>query len=159
MIKFNSIIKDALFVECVNKNILFEKDRIFCGHDFNHFLDTARIAYIIALEEDLKIEKEIIYIASILHDIGRFKQYEENIPHHIASHDIAKYLLDKYSFEEEEKIMILDAILNHRELKESNSPLNRLLYLSDKLSRNCYSCNATLECNWSDDKKNIKIKY
>ena len=37
-----------------------EKSRIFCKHDLQHSLDVARIAYILNLEADLKIEKEII---------------------------------------------------------------------------------------------------
>lgn len=159
MKRLNALIKDELYMECLDKIAICERDRIFCGHDFNHFLDTARIAYILSLEENLGFSKEIIYTSAVLHDIGRFKQYEENIPHNIASHDIAKQLLGKYFFEEAEIILILDAILNHRNLKENDNSLNALIYKSDKLSRNCFSCNAKKECNWNDDKKNLQIKY
>ena len=37
-----------------------EKERIFCGHDARHLLDTARLAYIEDLELSLGISKEII---------------------------------------------------------------------------------------------------
>lgn len=159
MKRLNALIKDELYMECLGKNSFYERDRVFCGHDFNHFLDTARITYIISLEEKLSFTKEIIYAAAILHDIGRFKQYEENIPHNKASYDIAKYLLEKYSFQEEEKTMILDAILSHRVLDKNKNSLNALLYRGDKLSRMCISCKATKECNWSEEKKNLQIKY
>lgn len=159
MKRLNALIKDELYLECLEKNNFYERDRIFCGHDLNHFLDTARIAYIIALEENLGYSKEVIYIAAIMHDIGRYKQYEENVPHNIASYDISRYLLEKYSFEKEEKVMILDAILNHRKLDKNEKSLNSLIYKSDKLSRNCLKCNAIKECNWTDDKKNLEIKY
>lgn len=159
MKRLNALMEDELYIECLEKNRFCERDRIFCGHDLNHFLDTARIAYIKALEEGLAFSKEIIYTAAILHDIGRFRQYEENIPHNIASHHIGKYLLEKYSYNEEEKTLILDAILNHRSLTDNENSLNRLLYESDKLSRMCFNCKATKECNWSDEKKNLKIRY
>ena len=36
-----------------------------------HFLDVARIGTIIALEEGLKIDREWIYAAALLHDCGK----------------------------------------------------------------------------------------
>ena len=48
-----------------------EKDRFFCRHTIEHFLDTARIMYIISLEEKLLLPKDIIYAAALLHDIGK----------------------------------------------------------------------------------------
>ena len=48
-----------------------EEERIFCIHDIEHCLDVARISYILALENDIKIDKDIVYGAALLHDIGR----------------------------------------------------------------------------------------
>ena len=60
-----------------------EKDRIYCHHGIGHLLDVARIAYIENLETQLGLEKEDIYIAALLHDLGRVDEYESGIGHHI----------------------------------------------------------------------------
>ena len=46
MERVNGILKDPLYRTCLSKIALFERDRIFCGHDMAHFLDVARLAYI-----------------------------------------------------------------------------------------------------------------
>ena len=117
----------------------------------------SRIAYMMVLEKNLQYSKEVIYAIGLLHDIGRVKQYEKGIGHHIASFNIAKEILKDIDFKEEEKIMILEAIINHRNC-ESND-LNHIIYKSDKLSRACYKCRAAKECNWTLEKRNLEIKY
>lgn len=157
MERLNRLINDKRYVKALEKINQREKNRIYCKHGFQHLLDTARIAYIKALEEKLPYSKEMIYAAALLHDIGKFMQYENGIPHNEASAEIAKELLVDYGFLNEADL-ILDSILNHR--KESNdNEFNLLIYKSDKLSRGCYSCNATKGCNWSEEKKNLKIEY
>lgn len=93
MERVNGILKDPLYRTCLSKIALFERDRIFCGHDMAHFLDVARLAYIFNLEENLGIEKEEIYTAALLHDVGRFVQYEDGTPHQLAV-----FLLQKSSW-------------------------------------------------------------
>ena len=61
-----------------------EQKREFCRHQMPHLLDVARIAYILNLERQLGIEKEVIYTAALLHDIGKFGQYRDGIPHEIG---------------------------------------------------------------------------
>ena len=46
-----------------------EKDRIFCRHTMEHFLDVARLMYIYNLEDQAGFSKEMIYAAGLLHDI------------------------------------------------------------------------------------------
>ena len=43
-----------------------EEDRIFCIHDIEHCLDVARISYILAFENGIKIDKDIVYGAALL---------------------------------------------------------------------------------------------
>ena len=43
----------------------------------SHLMDVARIAYITCLEQNLGIEKDVIYGAAILHDIGKYAQYDQ----------------------------------------------------------------------------------
>ena len=75
MNKVNEIINNKLFIDKIQKLKLIEKDRIFCKHGIEHLLDVARIAYIKNLEEKLGYDKEVIYGAALLHDLGRV-QYE-----------------------------------------------------------------------------------
>ena len=76
----------------------YEKDRIFCRHGMEHLLDVARIAYIENLENNRSISKEIIYGAALLHDIGRYLQYTEGIPHEKAGEKLALEILKDSGF-------------------------------------------------------------
>ncbi|MBU5316873.1 HD domain-containing protein [Clostridium bornimense] len=141
-----------------------EKERKFCNHDFNHYIDTARIAYIISLEEGYNVDKEIIYATALLHDIGRVDEYTLGISHDIASAEKAKIILKQCFFEDNEIEIIYEAIKDHRgykniKSKEKEMTLSELLYRADKLSRCCYNCDAYLECKWDDEIKNNNIKY
>lgn len=141
---------------------IYEKDREFCRHGMDHFLDVARIAYIRNLEAGLGLEKDLIYAAALLHDIGKAVQYQNGIGHEKAGAYIAENILDDMgpglAFSEGDKKRIIAAIESHRDGEGNTDPLGRLLYESDKLSRKCYLCEARKECNWSDDKKNKGIE-
>lgn len=157
MNRFNCILSDERYVYYLKRNKKLEKGRKFCKHNLRHFLDVARVAQIINLEEDLKFEKEIIYVTAILHDIGKSFQYENETPHEVASWEIAQTILEDYDFSEEETAFIRQGILGHRNKKSGGFAL--LMYRADKLSRQCITCKAINECNWSNDKKNLEIFY
>lgn len=146
--------KYTQYLETINEN---EKTRIFCRHSLQHFLDVARISYIINLEEDLGYSKELIYVASFLHDIGRGKLNSETGDHEIDSWELAEDILMKYDFYDNEISIIKQAILGHR--KDDDKGFANLIYRGDKLSRDCYNCKAEPECYWSKEKKNKNIKY
>lgn len=152
MENINIILSSPKYKDLLKKLGELEKDRWFCGHDLEHFLDVARIAYITALEEGLKLKKEVIYSIALLHDIGRVLEYTEGIEHHKASVKIATEILQETNFSEEDKEDILRAIGNHR--KEAKDELSKLIYKSDKLSRNCFNCRAYKDCYWDEEKKN-----
>ena len=135
-----------------------EKNRIYCKHDIEHFLDVARIAYIMNLEKGMNYDKDIIYAVALLHDIGRHKEYQEGVNHHQASADIAKEILRQAGYTRKESKVIIDAILNHRNENNDNQ-LNELMYAADKMSRKCFCCNAIESCKWSNSKKNQGIYY
>ena len=157
MNNIDAIMNNKLYREALEKLSEYERDREFCNHTIEHFIDVSRIAYIMALEENLSVSKEVIYAIGLLHDIGRVKQYEEGIHHDIASVDMSREILKETSFTEEEVKIILNGIANHR--KESDNKLEEIIYRADKLSRQCFSCKAENECYWSKDKKNFKITY
>ena len=138
---------------------ILEKEREFCNHTMEHFIDVARIAYIINLEENLGIKKQIIYAAALLHDIGRADEYDYGIPHHTAGAQIAEEILNSMDiFDDNEIKDILEAIKEHRSNSSNRTKLGDILYRSDKLSRCCFNCNVNDKCNWSEDKKNNYLK-
>jgi uncharacterized protein len=159
MIRIKNIIENKKYIKCLNKNEKREKNRIYCKHTLEHFVDTARIAYIISLEKGLNIDKELIYASALLHDIGKWKQYESGIPHEIASSGIAKTILVECNFNSEEVSLITEAIDNHRTKVENPLDLKGILAQADKLSRNCFYCDVKEKCNWNEEKKNKSIYF
>ncbi|MBU3189795.1 HD domain-containing protein [Clostridium bowmanii] len=157
--KINIIIENHIFQNNLSNIENLEKLREFCKHDMQHFLDVARIMYIMSLENNLDIPKYVIYATALLHDIGRGEEYEKGTPHNTSSVVIAKNILQQCSYNTEETNKILEAIGDHRsDTKKSNS-LSHILYVCDKLSRNCSNCKATDNCKWPVQKKNFKITY
>ena len=158
MKRVNAIVNHPLFKEGMEQNRICEQNRIFCKHDMDHFLDVARLAYIFSMERNYKLDKELIYAAALLHDIGRWQQYTQGIPHDKAGARTAEKILKDTEFSCEEKKMIICAIEGHRNT-DHKSPLSEILYDADKISRNCYACCAEQECNWNDEKKNLHITW
>ena len=160
MERIDKILANEKFIKSLKKLRAYEKKRKFCGHGFEHSLDVARIAYILDLEKNLGFEKEIIYAAALLHDIGRWRQYKTGEPHDKASAQIASGILKEAGFIKSERILILSAILSHREfMLQDTKSLNYLLYTADKKSRNCFRCGAYEECDWPAEKKNPGVTY
>lgn len=159
MNRVNNILLNEKYKEYIEKNKAYEIERVFCHHDMQHFIDTARIAYIMSLEKGFKIEKTIIYAAALLHDIGRWKEYKEGTPHEVVGVELAKDILIESGYSGEEIAEILQAISNHRKKDNISGSLSDLLSKSDKLSRNCFDCLAEKQCNWSKEKKNFNIQF
>lgn len=137
-----------------------EEGRRFCHHDMGHFLDVARLAMIFNLQEGLPLQEEMIYAAALLHDIGRWRQYEDGTPHEKASALLAPEILAESGFTEEEAGQILTAILDHRNAAvRQDRTLSGILYRADKMSRSCFCCEAEAECDWKGDKKNLALQY
>lgn len=181
MDRVNKIIKHRLYQECIDKIKKYEENRIFCKHDSIHFMDVCRLAEIDWLqcrleESELKngakdilseehknelflIKKEWLYACGLLHDIGRWKEYENGIRHEVASAEMAPEVLRDCDFTEEEIEKIVLAIRNHRnkEIAEDIS-LSGFLYRADKKSRPCFLCEAETKCDWSASKKNLEIR-
>lgn len=160
MERIDKILNHDLFCENLALNELAEKQRKFCRHNMVHFLDVARIGWIINIEEGFAVEKELIYGAALLHDIGKHLQYAEGIPHEKASAQIAPRILLECGFDEKETSVIVAAIESHRDSSVAGEKsLRGLLYRADKASRACFCCEVQEECNWKDGKKNLTIRY
>lgn len=160
MKQINYIIEHPVYREALAEIAQREENRIFCKHDTNHFMSVARIAMILNLKEEKHVEKKLIYATALLHDCGRHLQYDKKIPHEVASAQIAEPILKDCGFRKKEIIQIKQAILLHRNAKESKKyALADIIYRADKLSRECYFCKASKECDWKKGKKNKEIGY
>lgn len=157
MNRFNDILHSEKYNEFLNRIAFLEKDRIFCKHDLEHFLNVARIAYVLVLENEIDISKELVYTTALLHDIGRFVQYENGTDHEIASVELSKPLLEQAGFSEAEENIIINGIIGHR--RGGNTQFGDIMYKSDKLSRECYRCQSSSQCNWKEENKNLDIMY
>lgn len=153
MIRINKILENSIFRKCLQDLEEAEKERIFCRHGIEHLLSVARIMQIYALENSINIDKEIIYATALLHDIGRANAYRLNTDHAEESAKIAQRILTDLGFYDKDIAEIVFAVLHHNDSENSNE-LCSLLRTADKQSRNCFSCSAYKECNWSENKKN-----
>lgn len=157
MDRVNLILNNKNFINYCNIIDSFEEKRNFCKHDLSHFLEVARIMYIINLEEKLFINKEIIYASALLHDIGRAKEYLNNENHNIAAIVEINEILLESKYNNNESKEIIDAIVSHN--CDDDIILNNLLRRADKLSRNCFACKSYDECKWPDSKKNKGVLF
>lgn len=186
----DELLRKTDFLQQLQKLEQLEKDREFCRHGLNHLLDTARIAWITYLEqqqnpdtantavETVFLDKEMIYLAALLHDLGRIQEYEVGISHHIASADMAEEYLAKLAYPAERIEIIVTAVYGHRRKQKKSIPnseeygsrgdiseeclrkieaLEALLYTADKRSRNCFYCEASEGCNWETERRNMRI--
>ena len=69
MHRLNEVVHHWIYQDYYGRIKRLEKERIFCRHQMTHLLDVARIAYIKNLEENLGLEKDVIYTAAVLHMI------------------------------------------------------------------------------------------
>ena len=156
MSRIDRIIQNPQYVDTLKRLQVLETDRIFCRHDISHFMSVARLMWIEVLEQQLPVDREVVYAAALLHDIGRVAQMEHGIPHEQASAEFAQQILPDAGFNEEELREVTAAILSHREDCSVNE-LGKILYQADKRSRDCWCCSASDLCNWPDEKKNKGI--
>lgn len=155
MERYQKIYTNPLYNKLLKSINEAEKERIFCLHGWEHAVDTARIAYILSLEEGKKINKDILYATALLHDIGRHDKSGEE--HDIAGAKIAAKIMSECGYSEEEVKIATEAILTHR--NGSDSEMGDLLYRADKLSRLCFDCKAQSECYWENERRNNVLKY
>ncbi len=157
MDRVERILADAFYRKQIKKIYESEYDREYCRHGFGHAVSVARIAYILALEEKLPLEKDVIYGTALLHDIGRYTKYEETMSHHEAGAVCAREILERAGYTEEEIPEMCDAIRAHKDPGGRRNTLEGVLYRADKLSRNCFLCDARSECYWPEERKNRTI--
>lgn len=150
MERCNRIITNPEYRLYLQKNVQEEAGRIFCGHHFEHLVTVARLTYLILIEEGQPfISREMAYASGLLHDLGRWKEYQSDQDHAAVSSELAGPILEKAGFPSPERLLIQKAIAQHR-LRDSElrhrSPLSRALGRADRLSRLCFKCEARDSC-------------
>lgn len=156
------ILKDKRYRNLLNEIEILEKDRKFCKHDISHFMDVARIATIIWLEDGKakELKRDIIYAAGLLHDIGRAVEYKDGMSHDEASAEIAAEILPDCGYLPSEISEISRAIIGHSGRNQTKDTyLGEIIARADKLSRGCFLCKARKECKWSENDKNDTFIY
>lgn len=168
-----------LFCTCVERIEAAEADREFCRHGMPHLLDVARIAWIGNLEHGLGLDREVVYAAALLHDIGRAEQYATGEDHDAAGARMAGEILDGVPeglrFDAGERAMIIGAVAGHRGACGDADPcdgvragagpaedarigvLSALIKAADGKSRACFACPARDACYWTDERKNLSL--
>lgn len=173
MERIQKIWEHPLYQDRFKKLQLAERERMFCNHTLQHFLDVARLMWIWCLEERIETEgapvsraghaelpdRPLIYAAAFLHDIGRYDQIINGTPHEQAGADLAGIIMPECGFDAEETAAVQRAILGHRTFAEQPELLSSWLYRADKQSRPCYACAAAGECNWPAEKRNLAICF
>jgi uncharacterized protein len=157
--RFQKIVWHEKYKETYERLQELEKDRIFCGHNMEHFLSVARITYLMVMERNLDISKDIIYATAFLHDLGRADQYEKGISHEEAGAVLAQEILADCGYDERERKIMVDTILEHRALGENEDSFAAIFYRADKISRDCIHCKAKQDCYWPEEKKNSTYIY
>ena len=154
MTRVQKIVSHPEFKKSMESICELEKDRIFCRHGMEHLLDVSRIAYIDNMETGAGYAKDVIYAAGLLHDVGKYLQYTKGIEHHVASEMIGRRILIDAGFNAKETEEVCEAILAHRKkISAGEKELKSILYRADKISRACYACEGSNQCNWSEEKK------
>lgn len=149
--RVKAILNSAKYQEYIRKNQDREQQRKYCKHGWEHSLDVARVAYILALEANLPqtavLNKELVYAAALLHDIGRWQQYDHGVDHARAGAELAGEILQEAGFNEEEIRTIREAIRCHRRPEPATCVLGTILYRADKTVRLCRQCAVRDDCH------------
>ena len=95
----------------------------------NHCLRVFNLAK--ELSQHLTLDQEILYVAAILHDTGKYPTYAlPNIDHSLRSKGIATNVLQRMSFAPTKLSKVLDAIESHMYYSEPGR-CDEAVYLRD----------------------------
>ena len=103
-----------------------------------------------------RMENDMVYLAALLHDIGRLQQYLTGEDHAAAGMRTAQEILRDTAFSASEQQAILQAVSKHRR-GDTAQVLGRILCEADDASRMCFACAAQDTCYWPEHRKNNTI--
>lgn len=148
-----------MFLQTMEEIEKLEETRIYCRHGFTHLMDVARLASMNNVKNGNMAEEEQIYLAALLHDIGRAEEYKNEISHAIAGKRLAGEILLRIGYPKEKTEQILSAIEEHRDKRNKCVDLKGLIQDADQKSRACFLCKAANSCKWSLSKKNKPMDW
>lgn len=178
------VLKHPIYREFVEEIHMAESFRIYCGHEIDHAMDVARLAWIYYLEDwmkgnaekkpdddfanegiayiwnpNMEETKDLFYVAALLHDIGRVAQYETGVHHAVAGIEPAKQILMDIQAPIDWVGQILDVIAEHSDKEASHVEKNLQYYIAkaDHDCRLCFSCLAADSCKWTEEQRNQTI--
>lgn len=157
MERLNAIIQQKSFREILFRLEECEREREYCCHGMEHLLAVARTAYVLSLERGANVDRELLYAAALLHDIGRLAQYTDGTPHEKAGVPLAREILKDTAFSEEEQACILECVRCHHERRFGGNSVPDLIFEADKRSRPCFLCKMIDSCKWPDERKNHSL--
>lgn len=158
MPRLTELLHHPLFLKQMEQIEQQEQGRQFCRHGWQHCMDVARGAALLNAERRLGLDKELIYAAALMHDLGRAEQYAKGTSHEEAGRQLALAILPACGFQPWESRCIAQAVERHRDQEETGNLLAALLAEADKKTRLCFACRAGTQCNWPENKKNQTIQ-
>lgn len=161
MDRINGILEHPEYEEHLAKIELLEKDREFCKHDYAHAIAVARITQAYLSDQKVRgISRELVYAAALLHDIGRWVEYQTGEDHALTGARMAEAILHDCNYLPEEIALVQRAVCEHRCSPEEPdlSVLGQALARADDWSRDCRHCSARGRCHKFTDKM-LKIVY
>ncbi len=152
MNRLENILHNSVYWDYLHKNQEKEIERIYCKHNWEHLALTAQLTQKLLREKqqtlapDPLVNLEIVGASGILHDIGRWIQYETGEDHAQAGSRLARPLLEQAGYSKTEINLICQAVEEHNKGQEAQSLLGKALCLADDLSRPCAVCQARAGC-------------
>lgn len=139
-----------------------EQNRIYCGHNLEHFMKVGCIAEQVVVKNELPFSEDVIFGAALLHDVGRVEQYRQGISHEKASVAFAREILFSLNWDVSDIEMVCEAIGSHShrqcaadrwEKMSALVSLAEVISFADQFSRTCYRCHVADTCKWKEEEK------
>jgi hypothetical protein len=80
---------------------------------FNHVLRTFLFGSLVGRAQRQKFDEEILYLASILHDLGLTERFEGDLPFEIQGAEAARRFLDEHAYAKDKAGVVWDGIAMH----------------------------------------------
>jgi hypothetical protein len=80
---------------------------------FNHAMRTFLFGSLVGRTLGQKFDDEILYLASILHDLGLTERFEGDLPFEIQGAEAAKHFLEEHAYAKEKIGIVWDGIAMH----------------------------------------------
>jgi HD domain len=80
---------------------------------FNHAVRTYLFGALVGKALSLKFDEEVLYLASILHDLGLTERFEGKLPFEIQGAEASRQFLEEHGYAKEKASMVWDGIAMH----------------------------------------------